>query len=803
MVSKLKVNVNTINILFMNKRIISLLFTALIMRAVTLSAQSVDLDGGPMGIERVAMCVGTPIPYSSEPAKENQPNWVQIDLGAVLPVEAVKLYPYFQDNICGHSHNFPIRFRIDVSGDAAFAERHAVIDQTASDFIGYPLEIKTYRLPQTVQARYVRLTVVKPDVFELWRFEVISGGRDVAEGKNLSDSGKGNLGQHYLLRPQRPAGENVWFDRPEQVTAPETWKPVKAPLRTPRSGITIGGLFRQTFDRNINYLLNSFSVHDMAYTFLERSDLEAGTFEGPKSWFTTGLGGSIAGRFLMGAGNALRWNEDAELRNRMNELIDYIEACARPDGYIYGYRERTTLCDQTNAYARGWLSQGLVEAGVAGNPKAWPLLRRGGDWFNNCPYLPEMMFRVPIGNQGMVANSRTYLDTNIGKPGDIQVLQRYFQLNFWLDQLIARDPSAIWQYQYERVHSYLIIVLNAYMDMYMATGEAYYLNAMHGAWDVFREHFMHAGGSISVIESYTFPPRQFPPKSYHLRVPTGELCGNVFWAVFNQQLRVLYPAGGEKYVAEIEKSIYNIGIANQDADNGNIRYHAWLIDKKEPGGRGGSCCEGQGTRFYGMLPEFIYKLADDGLYVDLYNESSIEWEQNGKKITLHQHTGFPASPKVELHLKVSEPVKSKIRIRVPSWAVSKMNLTVNGKKVATGNPGAYVTIDRVWKNGDEIGFTLPMGFRLTKYAGVTEDFQGKEAYALEYGPILMALSGDSIQNGKINLSVTASELPSKLKSVEGKPLHFTVEGEDKTLEYRPYYGVHKEVFTCYPIFKDI
>ena len=68
------------------------------LQQVKISAQVVDLDGGPMGIERVAMCVGSPIPYVSTPPKDSRfPNWVQIDLGAVYPVEAVKLYPYFYD----------------------------------------------------------------------------------------------------------------------------------------------------------------------------------------------------------------------------------------------------------------------------------------------------------------------------------------------------------------------------------------------------------------------------------------------------------------------------------------------------------------------------------------------------------------------------------------------------------------------------------------------------------------------------------------------------------------------------------
>jgi DUF1680 family protein len=503
----------------------------------------------------------------------------------------------------------------------------------------------------------------------------------------------------------------------------------------------------------------------------------------------------------MGAGNILRWQSDEELQKRMDELIDYIEMCATPEGYIFGYSERAILRTQNNAYSRGWISQGLVEAGIAGNPKAWQLLRRGGDWFNSCPYLPETMFRVPIGNQGMVASSRTYLDTNVGVPADIQVLQRYFQLNFWLDQLIDRNPSAIWQYQYERVHSYLIIVLNAYMDMYMATGDQYYLKAMHGAWDIFHEHFMHTGGSISVVESYTFPPRQFPPKSYHLRTSTGELCGNVFWAVFNEQLRVLYPDDGEKYVSEIEKSIYNVGIANQDRNNGNIRYFARLLGKKDGGGCVGNCCEGQGTRLYGMLPEFVYKIADDGLYIDLFNESSIKWEQNGKKLSVHQHSEFPSSPEVKLHFELAEPVKSKIRIRVPSWAASPMDIQVNGEKSVTGNAGTYVALDRTWNNNDVVRFTLPIGFRLTKYAGITDGFKGKETYALEYGPLLMGLAGEEVKNGVFNFPFAANELTKKLKPVTGKPLHFSVEGTN-SVEYIPYYEIHSETFTCYPFFAE-
>jgi DUF1680 family protein len=132
--------------------------------------------------------------------------------------------------------------------------------------------------------------------------------------------------------------------------------------------------------------------------------------------------------------------------------------------------------------------------------------------------------------------------------------------------------------------------------------------------------------------------------------------------------------------------------------------------------------------------------------------------------------------------------------------VSAMNLLVNGKKVASGKPGVYVAIDRVWKDNDEISFTLPMSFRLTKYA---EDFQGKETYALEYGPLLMGLVGDDVSNGVLNLPFSVDKLTAKLKPVAGKPLHFSIEGENGSPEYLPYYEIDNDrQFTCYPFFAE-
>lgn len=772
----------------------------------TAPAQEVpDLKGGPMGVERIAKLANYSV-YSSVPADSPTDTcWMQVDLGRSYPIDQVKLYPVIWDWwLAVWRPRFPVRFKLEAADNEAFDNPRLISDQTAQDYeVTIVDKVDSYAPSEPVSGRYVRLTVTKlPEFqkkysFDLWRFEVISGGKDIAEGRTLSDSGRGYLGKHQLLRAPRPMGELAVLDCPENVTSPDSWRPVKAELRVPHKGVRVGGLFGEVMDRNAHYLLTSFTVNDMLRDFRIRAGKPVSEKKDRDidiEWLKY-LPGSVAGRFLMGTGNQLRWKDDPELRKRMNQIVDGIEECAEPNGYLVGYPENEILVFEYGGYCRSWVSQGLLEAAIAGNTKAYPMLRKFYDWFNTCPYLPELVRRGAFGRQGIIPSTRLY-HTPVGKPLDIQVAQRYYQENFWMDQLADRDVDAIWKIPYDRPHCYLIVTLNAYMDMYMATGEERYLEAVLGGWDIYHDYFQHTGGSISICEKL-----EYPPKSYLLRLGTGELCGNSFWSFLNQQLHAVFP-DEEKYANEIEKSIYNVGIANQTQD-GSIIYHAMLVGHKNRGENHNTCCEGQGTRWFGALPEFIYSIADDGIYVNLFNESTIEWTQSdGNEMSVRMQTAFPENPEVKLTVSPGNgKAYSNIRLRVPQWADAPMEVTVNGKRVGTGRPGSYLALKRTWKKGDVIAFTLPIGFRLTKYNGTAEGFKGTEAYALEYGPLLMAAMSPSEEKGFLDIPVAPSELPSKLKPENNDPLRFKVECSEAGIEYVPYYRIADENFTCYPFLK--
>jgi DUF1680 family protein len=199
------------------------------------------------------------------------------------------------------------------------------------------------------------------------------------------------------------------------------------------------------------------------------------------------------------------------------------------------------------------------------------------------------------------------------------------------------------------------------------------------------------------------------------------------------------------------------------------------------------------------MPEFIYSLAADGIYVNLFAASTIVWQQAGQSLELRMATEFPFHPDVELRLSVSRPVRARLRVRVPAWAAREMPIRINGSAATTGKAGSYVALDRVWKEGDAISFTLPMDFRLTHYAGV-DRVAGQEQYALEYGPILMALVGGVDASGGAVIPLAPEDLPKRLRQRAGEPLRFGVEGGIEQQEYMPYWQVvADQPFTCYPV----
>ncbi len=133
-------------------------------------------------------------PYVSKPANTaDATSWVQVDLRARQPIEAVRLYPAVvlgeeSGYGTGNNEGFPVRFKIEASDDAQFKATRLIADYTGADYPN-PADWITRYPAHGVEGRYVRLTVTrlrasKPDVFDfsISKIDVLSGGKNVAQG---------------------------------------------------------------------------------------------------------------------------------------------------------------------------------------------------------------------------------------------------------------------------------------------------------------------------------------------------------------------------------------------------------------------------------------------------------------------------------------------------------------------------------------------------------------------------------------------------------------------------------------------
>ena len=121
--------------------------------------------------------------------------WVQVDLGRRLPLDTIALVPAngAAQDAGGAGYGFPLRFRIEVSDDEAFAQREVVADQTAAD-VANPRDLPLVVPAAGRTARFVRVTMTKPWprredwVVALGELMVLSVGRNVAAGRPVKAS---------------------------------------------------------------------------------------------------------------------------------------------------------------------------------------------------------------------------------------------------------------------------------------------------------------------------------------------------------------------------------------------------------------------------------------------------------------------------------------------------------------------------------------------------------------------------------------------------------------------------------------
>ena len=227
----------------------------------------------------------------------------------------------------------------------------------------------------------------------------------------------------------------------------------------------------------------------------------------------------------------------------------------------------------------------------------------------------------------------------------------------------------------------------------------------------------------------------------------GESCaaiGNMMW-----NWRMLGASGDSKFTDVIERALYNGINSGMSLDGTTYCYRNPLAFDPAffEGFRGSpnirnpwydvTCCPPNLERTFSSLPGYFYSTSKDGLYVHLYDNSSLNWHlEGGTGIKVEQKTNYPWEGTVELTLTPAEPAEFTFFVRIPGWA-NGASVRVNGKPESSAKAGEYLQLRRSWKPGDQVSLKFPMEtVPVATNPRVAED-RGK--VAVRRGPMIYCL----------------------------------------------------------------
>jgi DUF1680 family protein len=303
-------------------------------------------------------------------------------------------------------------------------------------------------------------------------------------------------------------------------------------------------------------------------------------------------------------------------------------------------------------------------------------------------------------------------------------------------------------------------------------------------------------------------------KDEHLRDPdrygaivdgrTAETC-NVY-NMLKLTRRLFAHRPDVRYAEFQERALFNHVLGSIDPENGATCYMV-------PVGRGVrreyadmetsfTCCVGTGMESHGLHGLGLYHESGDTLWVNLYVPSRAEWTAARAVVT--QETDFPEGETARLTVALAAPRRFTLSLRRPGWAAAGFTVKVNGEEVG-GLPAApaFVTLDRLWKDGDTVLVTLPKTLRLEP----TPD--DPRRVAILWGPLVLAANlglepepWDERHAGLAEtppLIVGTSPVTEWVRPIPDRPGEFRTHGalEGRDVPLVPFYRLHRRVYAAY------
>lgn len=274
-------------------------------------------------------------------------------------------------------------------------------------------------------------------------------------------------------------------------------------------------------------------------------------------------------------------------------------------------------------------------------------------------------------------------------------------------------------------------------DYYLETGDPAYWKTLNTLWEDLSQRQMYITGGVGArSEDEAFgEPYELPNAQAY-----GESCaaiGNMMW-----NWRMLAASGEARFTDVVERSLYNGINSGMSLDGVTYCYRNPLAfdaaeDKIRNPWYDTTCCPPNLERTFSSLPGYFYSTSKDGVYVHLYDNSTLQWHLEDKTpLKIQQKTKYPWEGEVQLTVSPAQAKEFTLYLRIPGWA-RRATVAVNGKGVSGAQPGQYLPIRRRWVSGDSVTLSLPLVTEMIAANPRVAENTGK--VAIQRGPVIFCM----------------------------------------------------------------
>lgn len=468
---------------------------------------------------------------------------------------------------------------------------------------------------------------------------------------------------------------------------------------------------------------------------------------------------------IEGASYLLQTYPDKKLEKYIDSVLVIVAGAQEPDGYLYTARtmnpkhphewagpERWSKVEELSHefYNLGHMVEGAVAHYQAtGKRNFLDIAIRYADCV--CKAIgngPDQKKLVPGHQIAEMALVRLYLVT-----GDRKYLD---QAKFFLDARGYTSRKDAYSQAHKPVleqdeavgHAVRATYMYAGMaDVAAITGDSSYIKAVDRIWENIVSKKIYITGGIGARHAGEAFGDNYELPNLSAYNETCAAIGNVY---VNYRLFLLH--GDAKYFDVLERTLYNGLISGVSLDGGSFFYPNPLSSNGGYSRKpwfGCACCPSNISRFIPSLPEYVYAVKDNQVYVNLYMSNRGELKVDRKKVVLEQETSYPWDGDIRIRVAQGSQ-KFVLNLRIPGWVRGEVlpsdlyryadnkqlsyAVTVNGEPVAGELQKGYLQIDRKWKKGDVVEVHFDMQPRVVKAHEQVAADRGR--VAIERGPIV-------------------------------------------------------------------